>query len=109
MTGAWVGPGPGLVSTIVLEMGGSSDLCAMLKTGEPVILMAPRGARTHIAANETVILIGGGWATRSCFDRAGVQARGSKVLYLAGLQESHRPLQSGRNRKAPRTCRVVLR
>jgi hypothetical protein len=26
----------GLVSTIVLEMGGSSDLCALLAPGEPV-------------------------------------------------------------------------
>ena len=31
----------GLLSTIVLEMGGSSDLCALLKPGEPVILMGP--------------------------------------------------------------------
>src|SRR2546426_826236 len=31
MTGAWVDRDRGLVSTIVLEMGGSSDLCAMLK------------------------------------------------------------------------------
>src|SRR5213078_140507 len=41
MTGAWVDRDRGLVSTIVLEMGGSSDLCAMLEPGEPVILMGP--------------------------------------------------------------------
>jgi len=33
LTGAWVDPQEGLVSTIVLEMGGSSDLCSMLKPG----------------------------------------------------------------------------
>ena len=32
----------GLPSTIVLEMGGSSDLCALLKPGELVILWDPR-------------------------------------------------------------------
>ena len=31
LTGAWVDREHGLVSTIVLEMGGSSDLCALLK------------------------------------------------------------------------------
>ena len=35
MTGAWVDRAQGLVSIIALEMGGSSDLCAMLKPGEP--------------------------------------------------------------------------
>ena len=31
MTGAWTDPDQGLVSVIVLEMGGSSDLCALLQ------------------------------------------------------------------------------
>src|SRR5713101_5184180 len=42
LTGAWIDKEAGLLSTIVLEMGGSSDLCALLKPGEPVILMGPR-------------------------------------------------------------------
>ncbi len=33
LTGAWVDRERGLVSTIVLEMGGSSDLCALLEPG----------------------------------------------------------------------------
>ncbi|MEI9814475.1 MAG: hypothetical protein WDO18_18335 [Acidobacteriota bacterium] len=41
LTGASVDRKEGLLSTIVLEMGGSSDLCAILKPGEPVILMGP--------------------------------------------------------------------
>ncbi|HMN65467.1 MAG TPA: hypothetical protein PKB08_10745, partial [Burkholderiaceae bacterium] len=44
LTGAWVDRGRGLVSTIVLEMGGSSNLCADLRPGEPVVLMGPTGA-----------------------------------------------------------------
>ncbi len=39
LTGAWTDLDQGLVGLIVLEMGGSSDLCAWLKPNEPVILM----------------------------------------------------------------------
>ena len=41
-------------------MGGSSDLCALLKPGEPVILMGPTGTPTETPAGETVLLAGGG-------------------------------------------------
>jgi len=88
MTGAWVDRDRGLVSTIVLEMGGSSDLCAMLRPGEPVILMGPTGSPTHIAANETVILVGGGLGNAVLFSiGAAFRARGSKVLYFAGYKK----------------------
>ncbi|MGH8742205.1 MAG: FAD-dependent oxidoreductase, partial [Burkholderiales bacterium] len=60
LTGAWVDAEKGLVSTIVLEMGGSSDLCALLRPGEPVVLMGPTGSPTETPAGETVLLAGGG-------------------------------------------------
>jgi len=60
LTGAWVDKEQGLLSTIVLEMGGSSDLCALLQPGEPVILMGPTGTATETPGGETVLLIGGG-------------------------------------------------
>ena len=60
LTGAWVDREQGLVSTIVLEMGGSSNLCAQLAQGEPVVLMGPTGTPSEIQPNETVILAGGG-------------------------------------------------
>ena len=88
MTGAWVDRDRGLVSTIVLEMGGSSDLCAMLEPGEPVILMGPTGSPTHIASGETVILVGGGLGNAVLFSiGAAFRARGSKVLYFAGYKK----------------------
>jgi NADPH-dependent glutamate synthase beta subunit-like oxidoreductase/NAD(P)H-flavin reductase len=88
MTGAWVDRDQGLVSTIVLEMGGSSDLCAMLKAGEPVILMGPTGAPTHIAPNETVILAGGGLGNAVLFSIGkAFRAKGSRVLYFAGYKK----------------------
>jgi NADPH-dependent glutamate synthase beta subunit-like oxidoreductase/NAD(P)H-flavin reductase len=88
LTGAWVDATAGLVSTIVLEMGGSSDLCALLKPGEPVVLMGPTGAPTHIAANETVILAGGGLGNAVLFSIGqAFRAAGSKVLYFAGYKK----------------------
>src|SRR5882762_7358736 len=88
MTGAWVDRDRGLVSTIVLEMGGSSDLCAMLQAREPVILMGPTGSPTHIAANETVILVGGGLGNAVLFSIGeAFRGKGSRVLYFAGYKK----------------------
>ncbi len=87
LTGAWVDKARGLVSLIVLEMGGSSDLCALLKPGEPVVLMGPTGTPTEIARGETVLLAGGGLGNAVLFSigRA-VRAAGSRVLYFAGYR-----------------------
>ncbi|HSC99453.1 MAG TPA: pyridine nucleotide-disulfide oxidoreductase, partial [Casimicrobiaceae bacterium] len=88
LTGAWVDRDKGLISTIVLEMGGSSNLCARLRPGEPIVLMGPTGAPTEIAANETVVLAGGGLGNAVLFSigRAFREA-GSKVLYFAGYRK----------------------
>ncbi|MSQ20424.1 MAG: pyridine nucleotide-disulfide oxidoreductase [Betaproteobacteria bacterium] len=88
LTGAWVDREQGLVSTIVLEMGGSSDLCATLVPGEPVILMGPTGTPTHIASGETVLLAGGGLGNAVLFSIGqAFRAAGSKVLYFAGYKK----------------------
>jgi NADPH-dependent glutamate synthase beta subunit-like oxidoreductase/NAD(P)H-flavin reductase len=87
MTGAWTDPVAGLVSIIVLEMGGSSDLCAMLKPGEPVILMGPTGSPTEISTGTTVALAGGGLGNAVLFSiGAATRAAGSKVIYFAGYK-----------------------
>jgi NAD(P)H-flavin reductase len=89
LTGAWVDEARGLVSTIVLEMGGSSDLCAMLRPGEPVVLMGPTGAPTHIFPGETVVLVGGGLGNAVLFSIGqAFRAAGSKVLYFAGYKKA---------------------
>jgi NADPH-dependent glutamate synthase beta subunit-like oxidoreductase/NAD(P)H-flavin reductase len=88
MTGAWVDRDKGLVSTIVLEMGGSSDLCALLKPGDPVILMGPTGTPTETPAGETVALVGGGLGNAVLFSiGAALRAAGSRVLYFAGYKK----------------------
>jgi NADPH-dependent glutamate synthase beta subunit-like oxidoreductase/NAD(P)H-flavin reductase len=88
LTGAWVDREAGLVSTIVLEMGGSSDLCAQLQVGEPVVLMGPTGAATEIHGGETVLLAGGGLGNAVLFSIGqAFRAAGSKVLYFAGYKK----------------------
>lgn len=87
LTGAWVDRGRGLVSTIVLEMGGSADLCAHLRPGEPVILMGPTGEPTEIPSGEMVALVGGGLGNAVLFSiGAALREAGSKVLYFAGYK-----------------------
>ena len=89
LTGAWVDREQGLVSTIVLEMGGSSNLCARLQPGEPVVLMGPTGAPTEIEGNETVVLVGGGLGNAVLFSiGAAFRAAGSRVLYFAGYKKA---------------------
>jgi len=87
LTGAWTDAEKGLVGLIVLEMGGSSDLCVLLEPGEPVILMGPTGTPTETPAGETVLLAGGGLGNAVLFSigRA-LRAAGSKVLYFAGYK-----------------------
>ncbi len=88
LTGAWVDRDKGLVSTIVLEMGGSSDLCALLKPGEPVILMGPTGTATETPPGETAVLVGGGLGNAVLFSiGAAFRAAGSRVLYFAGYKK----------------------
>jgi len=87
LTGAWVDAGRGLISLITLEMGGSSDLCVLLKPGEPVIVMGPTGSPTEIPGNETVVLAGGGLGNAVLFSIGQAMRRaGSRVLYFAAYK-----------------------
>jgi NADPH-dependent glutamate synthase beta subunit-like oxidoreductase/NAD(P)H-flavin reductase len=88
LTGASVDREKGLLSTVVLEMGGSSDLCAVLKPGEPVVLMGPTGSPTETPEAETVLLAGGGLGNAVLFS-IGQQfrANGSRVIYFAGYKK----------------------
>jgi hypothetical protein len=87
LTGAWVDKEKGLISVIALEMGGSADLLAYLRPGEPVVLMGPTGTPTEIPRGETVVLAGGGLGNAVLFS-IGRALRGarSKVIYFAGYR-----------------------
>jgi NADPH-dependent glutamate synthase beta subunit-like oxidoreductase/NAD(P)H-flavin reductase len=87
LTGAWVDRDKGLMSTIVLEMGASTRLCAMLKKGERIVLMGPTGTPTEIEHGGTTLLVGGGLGNAVLFSIAkATKAAGSKVVYFAGYR-----------------------
>ena len=67
LTGAWVDRERGLISLIVLEMGGSSRLCSLLEPGEKIVLMGPTGTPTEIPHDQTVVLAGGGFKRGSIY------------------------------------------
>ena len=87
LTGAWTDPEKGLLSTVVLEMGVSSRLCASLQVGEEVVLMGPTGAPTEIGNGETVLLAGGGLGNAVLFSIGkALREAGCKVIYFAGYK-----------------------
>ncbi len=88
LTGAFVDKTQGIISLIVLEMGGSSNFCQDLKPGETISLMGPTGSPTYIPKNENVLLIGGGLGNAVLFSigRALID-NGCHVLYFAGYKK----------------------
>jgi NAD(P)H-flavin reductase len=89
LTGAWTDKERGLLSLIILEMGGSSRLCAMLEKDEPVVVMGPTGAPTELPHNETVLLAGGGLGNAVLFSIAkALKDNGCRVLYFAGYKKN---------------------
>lgn len=89
LTGAWVDKERGLVSLIALEMGSSSRLCALWKTGDPLVVMGVTGTPTDIPAGRTVLLAGGGLGNAVLFSIGkALRAAGNQVLYFAGYRNS---------------------
>jgi len=87
MTGAWVDKEKGLISMIILEMGGSSSLCELLEPGEHLVVMGPTGAPTETPGDETVVLVGGGLGNAVQFSIGqALREAGSKVLYFAAYK-----------------------
>ncbi|HVZ71554.1 MAG TPA: FAD-dependent oxidoreductase [Polyangia bacterium] len=89
LTGAWVDKKEGLLSLIVLEMGGSSRQVSTLSPGEPVVVMGPTGAPTEIPSGESVVLCGGGLGNAVLFSIAkALRDKGCRVLYFAGYRRA---------------------
>jgi NADPH-dependent glutamate synthase beta subunit-like oxidoreductase/NAD(P)H-flavin reductase len=88
LTGAWVDPQQGLLSLIVLEMGGSSRQVVKLEPGEPVTVMGPTGTATEIPKGESVVLCGGGLGNAVLFSIArALRERNNRVLYFAAYRK----------------------
>jgi NADPH-dependent glutamate synthase beta subunit-like oxidoreductase/NAD(P)H-flavin reductase len=89
LTGAWVDREKGLLALIVLEMGSSSRLCALLEPGEPVVVMGPTGAPSTIPCGEDVVLCGGGLGNAVLFSISkALRANGCRVVYFAGYKHA---------------------
>ncbi len=88
LTGAWVDKERGLLSLIALELGVSSRLVALLRPGEPVVVMGPTGAPTDIPENQNVLLLGGGLGNAVLFSIAkAMRDHGNRVIYFAGYKK----------------------
>ena len=88
LTGASVNKQKGLISTVVLEMGGSSNFCKSLKKDEQVVFMGPTGMPTHIHKNKKVLLMGGGLGNAVLFSIGQELIKNnSNVLYFAGYKQ----------------------
>jgi NADPH-dependent glutamate synthase beta subunit-like oxidoreductase/NAD(P)H-flavin reductase len=106
LTGAWVDRERGLISLIVLEMGGSSRLCSLLEPGEKVVLMGPTGTPTEIPRDQTVVLAGGGLGNAVLFSIAlALKEKNNKVIYFAGYRAATDLFKRGEIEKA---CDVVV-
>src|SRR5262249_13774423 len=89
LTGAWVDRERGLISLIVLEMGGSSRLCSLLEPGEKVVVMGPTGSPTEIPSDQTVVLVGGGLGNAVLFSIAlALKEKNNRVIYFAGYRNA---------------------
>ncbi|HUI27180.1 MAG TPA: FAD-dependent oxidoreductase [Candidatus Kryptonia bacterium] len=89
LTGAWTDPARGLISLIVLEMGGSSRLCSVLEPGEEIVLAGPTGTATEIPEFKTILLAGGGLGNAVMFSiAAAMKAHGNRVIYFAGYKRA---------------------
>ena len=106
LTGAWVDREQGLISLIVLEMGGSSRLCALLEPNERVVLMGPTGTPTEIPENQTVVLAGGGLGNAVLFSIAlALKERHNRVVYFAGYKK---PADLFKRHEIEKACDVVV-
>jgi NAD(P)H-flavin reductase len=63
-------------------------LCALLKPGEPVIMMGPTGTPTEIPEDETVLLAGGGLGNAVLFSIGqALKRKHNRVLYFAAYRQ----------------------
>jgi len=90
--------------------GRSSNLCAMLAPGEPVVLMGPAGTPTHVQGGETVLLAGAGWVMRCCFRSGRRSAPAARKYSISpATRRSSTAIKSTRSRPRPMSSSVLRR
>jgi ferredoxin-NADP reductase len=89
MVGAGVNTTAGTIRFIVLEQGASSKIFATLRSGDPIAVMGPTGAKISIPQNETVMIMGGRLAIATILGLAPMlKAAGNRILYIACLSNA---------------------
>ena len=84
------GSGAGLISLIVLEMGGSQPVCrARCEPGEKVVLMGPTGTPTEFRTSRPSCCSAAAWATPCCSPSPWrCKEQNNKVIYFAGYSRA---------------------
>jgi NADPH-dependent glutamate synthase beta subunit-like oxidoreductase/NAD(P)H-flavin reductase len=79
----------GVIRSIALESGASTNLIKNFKAGQACIFMGPSGQPTTIPRNETVVLVGGGRGNQPLTAIAkACKTNGCKVIFFAGYRKN---------------------
>ena len=79
----------GILSTVVIEASGPTNLIKNFKIGESCVFMGPSGKPTEIFKNETVLLIGGGRGNMPLATFAeSYKKNGCKVIFIGGYPKN---------------------
>jgi len=101
-----IDPEAGTITTMIVNVGGSSMLVKNLKIGGPIIFMGPTGTPSKIFKNKTILLIAGG---RGIFPLAGLAAEykknNCKVILFCGF---HKPEDLVREKELQNSCDELI-
>jgi NAD(P)H-flavin reductase len=79
----------GIISTVIVEIGASTNLIKNFKAGEPCVFMGPTGKKVEVPENETVVIVGGGGGNPPLAAIANLfKQHGCKVIFFAGYRKN---------------------
>jgi len=74
------------IRLMVLQWGAGPRLVGRLEPGDPIVLMGPTGAPTHMPTGRTIMVVAGRWGAAVMLDiGAALRAAGNRVLYVAAF------------------------
>jgi NADPH-dependent glutamate synthase beta subunit-like oxidoreductase/NAD(P)H-flavin reductase len=74
------------VRLILLRMGANAQLAQRLQAGDPLVLMGPTGAPSHMGTGESLAVIAGRWGIAAMLAYGpALKAAGNRVLFIATL------------------------
>ncbi|UAT43073.1 hypothetical protein GUI12_02815 [Anaplasmataceae bacterium AB001_6] len=89
LTACFIDRENGIISSIILNVGSSSNICRTLRNNEKVIVMGPIGQKTKILPREKVMIVGGGVGNAVLFGIADAMKKEKcNITYFAGYRSS---------------------